>query len=390
MDELFSIENDENNYFGVIYCVENILDGKKYIGQTIQSVKTRWACHISESKNRQKCVKFHRAIAKYGKDNFKIKIIDHADNYEELNDKETYWIKTLDTRDNGYNSNFDGDGKGITEEVKLKISLANKGREISEEHRKKLILGAKRNPYTFKKGIDHPNNKIVYRLNKKNYTISKVFESARLAEVNVSGNCSGVIRDSIKHKRIFNDFYWIYQEDYEKLDSLDDYFDKQKEERIERKKIKEKEKLKEKKTRIENKKILQLNIDDFSIVNEYYLIKDILEKLNFKMTNNSITKAILNKTEYRGYYWIRKYDFKKIKNIQTYFCENNFPNYKIGTLHYLGAVNQLDENKILIKEWVSCATAEKFFNGKKGNNIYRAIQKNKKAFGFYWKLTSSK
>ena len=376
MDELFSIENDEKNCFGVVYCVENILDGKKYVGQTTQSVKTRWACHISESKNRQKCVKFHRAIAKYGKDNFKIKIIDHADNYEELNDKEIYWIKTLDTRDNGYNSNFGGDGKGITEEVKLKISLANRGRKVSDEVRKKLVIGSKKNPYTFKKGKDHPNNKIVYKLNKKDYSISEVFESARLAEIYISGHCSGVIRSTIRHKRIFNDFYWIYEEDYKKIDSFENYFNKQKEERIERK------------IRIDNKKILQLDINNFSIIDEYDFLKDVVEKYNFNMNYAMISKSILNKTPYKGYYWIKKYNFKKIKNIKTYFSEKTFPNYKIGSSHYSGKVNQLDENKNFVKEWISCATAEKFFRGKKGNGIYRAIQKNKMVFGFYWELTN--
>jgi hypothetical protein len=40
---------------------------------------------------------FHRAIHKYGSDNFEIQVIDTAKSGEELDEKEIYWIQKLET-----------------------------------------------------------------------------------------------------------------------------------------------------------------------------------------------------------------------------------------------------------------------------------------------------
>ena len=46
---------------------------------------------------------FARAIRKYGKDNFIIEVIDEANEQNELNRKEQYWIQYYNSIDNGYN-----------------------------------------------------------------------------------------------------------------------------------------------------------------------------------------------------------------------------------------------------------------------------------------------
>jgi group I intron endonuclease len=50
-----------------IYKIENILNGKIYIGQS-KHIETRWSEHCRES-NQEKSL-ISKAIAKYGKENF--------------------------------------------------------------------------------------------------------------------------------------------------------------------------------------------------------------------------------------------------------------------------------------------------------------------------------
>ena len=60
------------NTMGVIYCIENMINGKKYVGQTKRTVKTRWTEHINK---KSRCWFLGRAIQKHGTSNFKFSII---------------------------------------------------------------------------------------------------------------------------------------------------------------------------------------------------------------------------------------------------------------------------------------------------------------------------
>jgi group I intron endonuclease len=81
----------ENSY-GIIYCATNSINNKKYIGQTVNTLKQRKREHLSSAKRGDR-FSFQKAINKYGKDNFTWEIIDYADNQEELDKKEIYWIE---------------------------------------------------------------------------------------------------------------------------------------------------------------------------------------------------------------------------------------------------------------------------------------------------------
>lgn len=90
---------------GFIYKVTNTLNGKIYIGQTIQSVKARWYRHCGKSgiSDAEMNTHFKRAILKYGKNSFKVETIEEVDS-SQLNDREIYWIRFYDSYNSGYNS----------------------------------------------------------------------------------------------------------------------------------------------------------------------------------------------------------------------------------------------------------------------------------------------
>lgn len=134
----------------IVYKITNKINGKIYIGQTVRSLEKRWSCHCSAS---SKCLAISRAIQKYGKDNFSIEVIDTATSKNELNEKEKYWIAYYDSVNCGYNCTYGGDGVVATDEVKRKISLANTGRKLSKESRRKLSI-KKRDLYKDKN--NHP------------------------------------------------------------------------------------------------------------------------------------------------------------------------------------------------------------------------------------------
>lgn len=98
-----------------IYKATNKVNGKVYIGQTID-FKRRKAEHLS-SKNgiHAKCV-FHRAIQKYGKENFEWEIIDTCQTLDEALFLESMYISkynscTFMENSNGYNILYTQDGK---------------------------------------------------------------------------------------------------------------------------------------------------------------------------------------------------------------------------------------------------------------------------------------
>lgn len=109
----------------IIYLYTNKLNNKQYVGQTQRDAKERYMEHA-----RKHGTAFDMALDKYGADNFKFEIIDEAKDNVELNEKETYWIKKLNTiAPNGYNLCFGGNatsGYHHSKESKMKISMTKK------------------------------------------------------------------------------------------------------------------------------------------------------------------------------------------------------------------------------------------------------------------------
>jgi len=127
--------------YGVVYKATNKINGKSYIGQTIQSLNERMSRHTHDALSRRDNIYFHKAIRKYGQKNFKWKILAKCYSKNELNSVEIKLIKNYTTFGNGYNLNVGGKGNSgfkLTEETKKKISESSKNKKLSEETRRKM------------------------------------------------------------------------------------------------------------------------------------------------------------------------------------------------------------------------------------------------------------
>jgi group I intron endonuclease len=125
-----------------VYKITNKVTNKIYIGITNQGSGARYRHHWYESRIGEPSP-IHRSMAKYGEDNFTLEIIDFADTYDELKEKEKYWIKQYNSTDKsiGYNLTEGGDGtfgRKHSEDTKEKIRQKALGRKVSEETKKKM------------------------------------------------------------------------------------------------------------------------------------------------------------------------------------------------------------------------------------------------------------
>lgn len=110
----------------IIYLVTNITNGKKYVGQTINTMAERKSDHLNKALNRNSSTYFHNALRKE-KDFFTWQEIDSASNLEELNSKEQFWISFYNSLvPNGYNLQLGGNNKKQNEITKLKMKLHGK------------------------------------------------------------------------------------------------------------------------------------------------------------------------------------------------------------------------------------------------------------------------
>lgn len=98
---------------GYIYRITNNLNKKIYIGQTKNLIQYRWQHHLWCARHPDKPgadYPLYRSMRKYGIEHFNIFEIEAIPD-EQLNEREIYWIKTLNcVVPNGYNFSLGGAG----------------------------------------------------------------------------------------------------------------------------------------------------------------------------------------------------------------------------------------------------------------------------------------
>lgn len=119
---------------GTIYKITNTVNGLIYIGQTTQTIEERWINHIS-GVNEKPHIKLRKAILEFGPENFIIEALEENISDIDLDVREIYWIKQLDSIKNGYNMTMGGKGGNTyiakteeqMKEIRKKISESKKG-----------------------------------------------------------------------------------------------------------------------------------------------------------------------------------------------------------------------------------------------------------------------
>ncbi len=128
----------DRDYFGIVYCLTNIINNKKYIGQTKHTIEYRIKDHFANRKN--PTIPLHKAIKKYGKDKFDYEILCYCYSRNELNNKEKEFIKKY--TENGfilYNCLLESNSTYEYSKNHLK-NLSDRAKNLwkSKEYRKKI------------------------------------------------------------------------------------------------------------------------------------------------------------------------------------------------------------------------------------------------------------
>ena len=105
---------------GVIYVIENKLTNQMYVGQTANhDPNKRFMNHKSAARGGKLTNQMYADMREIGEENFTFEIIETClDN--QLNERETYWIKELKTIEYGYNKALPSGKKKFIKDLTFK------------------------------------------------------------------------------------------------------------------------------------------------------------------------------------------------------------------------------------------------------------------------------
>ena len=182
--------------FGIIYCAYNKINGKRYVGQTKDPLRKRISGHYTSPN----CIYFHRALLKYKVNDWEWKIIDYAENQDELDLKEKFWIHFFDLRNPKIGYNLTDGGKGSLNVI------------ITDEHKRRTresMLKAVANNYSSPKQSPYCPVKCV--------ETNEIFTSYSAAARAYKVNTATIRNAALDSNKTAKGFHWIKLTGVEKL-----------------------------------------------------------------------------------------------------------------------------------------------------------------------------
>ena len=210
-----------------IYLRTNLVNGKQYVGQTVDFTKreNEWNCDKALYAGSY----INNAREKYGTENWTVEVLRECETQDELNEWEIYYIKKLNTkRPVGYNLTDGGGGLSgyhVSEETKEKISKSLKGKysgEKSPSYGKKHTKEAKQKmseSHTGKKLSEEAKRKIGKKSKGRKLSVIAKEKISKANKGNIpwikgkhlSNEIKKKISDSLKGRKIPTLYKKVYQ-----------------------------------------------------------------------------------------------------------------------------------------------------------------------------------
>lgn len=217
-----------------IYKIENLINHKIYIGQSIE-IETRFKKH----KQSKDDFAIHRAIRKYGTDNFSYDIIELC-SPEKLSEREKYWIAFYNSKvPNGYNMTDGGETVSDSKKVRVRqysldgmflkeYNSATEASKLTGAPQSSIIRVCKKNGktaggfqwryanenlYTIPPVVIKNQQQKIYQLDKNRNilnTFNSLEEAARITSIDKTGICR-----ACKENTQAEGYWWSYQDKYD-------------------------------------------------------------------------------------------------------------------------------------------------------------------------------
>ena len=281
--------------YGIIYCYKNKVNGKCYIGQTVNEAKRKRDHKTAAMRSEIKGSIFHSAIRKYGYNSFEYTVLHSGKTKEELNVLEQVEIEKHNTLTPfGYNLKTGG-----KQRVKLSNeSIAKMRKSMTEKHsdpeyskKHKAIMKAVVNTKEYKEKM-----KLSFSTKEHKDKIKKLYAERRIKNAPIKA----------KNDRIKEILVMLSRNERSRYRKTEEYKSIKKEQR---------------KGSIQNKKSAGFCIPVFCETNKKYYISATVAAKELGLNQVLVSRVIRGKnTSTRGYYF-RKATEQESKEIKArYSC----------------------------------------------------------------------